>query len=230
MNDRLTGILILFLFISPLLLADNAMILENKGSVLVQSSGKSSQAETGMNLKPGDIVTTGENGSVLILLSDGTRIDLFPNSRLLVSDSENRSYDEDSFLGRLWQSIKGKFSDVEYTSAQTGRVGALRASVEDEEIFNDFLTDARREELSELVRAIRDEKLPDNTARQMEAIVLEEHGQFIDAEEIYLSLLETYPDDLILYDMLIDLYLKIDFYGHAQEIIQLKKEREALNL
>lgn len=228
MNYRFVYMFIAALFIPLVLSADDGMILENAGTVLVQSSGETVPAETGMTLTPGDVVTTGENGSVLILLSDGSRIDLYPNSRLLISDPEEGSDDENSFLGKLWQSIKGKFADVEYTSAQTGSVGALRASAEDEIIFNDSLSISNREELTTLISSISEENLPDYTARQMEAIVYEEYGQFIDARLIYLSLLEKYPDDLVLYDMLADLYLKIDFYGHAADLIKLKKERADL--
>ncbi len=199
------------------------MILEYSGSVTVESSGSPISAETGLNLKPGDMVTTGEDGAALILLSDGTRLDLFSNSRLIVPHGEAGREAEDNLLSRLWLSIKGKFSDVEYTSAHSGSVGALRTSREEEQIFNDDLSNVQKEELLEIINSISNEDLPSITASQLTALVYEEFGQYEDAEKIYLFLIEKNPGDLILYDMLIDLYLKIEFYGHASQLIELKQ-------
>lgn len=200
------------------------MILEYSGAVFVQSSGSSISAETGFNLKPGDMVRTGEDGSALILLSGGTRLDLFSNSRLIIPESDSGRKTEDNLLSRLWLSIKGKFSDVEYTSAHAGSVGALRSNSEDEQIFNDELFPVQKEELLEIINSISKEGLPSITASQLTALVYEEFGQYDDAEKIYLFLINRNPGDLILYDMLIDLYLKIEFYGHASDLIELKSE------
>lgn len=223
MKNKKYMILILLVFVPFFVMAEDAMILEYSGAVTIQSGGNSVSAETGLILKPGDIVRTGEDGTALILLSSGTRLDLFSNSRLVLPQGEAGRETEDNLLSRLWLSIKGKFSDVEYTSAHAGRVGALRSSSEEEQIYNDDLSDIQKEELLEIINSISEEGLTSMTVSQLTALVYEEFGQYEYAEEIYLHLIDVNPSDLILYDMLIDLYLKIEFYGHASELITLKK-------
>lgn len=206
------------------LIAENAVMLESAGTVTVISSGQSAPGEKGLNLSPGDIVTTGDDGAALILLSDGSRIDLFSNSRLQLLESNNRSDKKSSLLGELWQSIKGKFADASYSSAQAGGVGALRASGDKEEIINDELTDPLMDELQGDLDEIDLEELPLSTSLLMKAILFELYGQYFDAEQIYLAMIESDPLEPLSYDMLADLYMKIDCYSHAKDIIELKKE------
>ena len=217
-------IVMLTLLIPVAALAENAVILESEGNVTVKSLGQSSSATTGLNLSPGDIITTGDDGTALILLSDGSRIDLFPNSRLQLVESQTGLGKKSSLLGELWQSIKEKFTDATYSSAQAGGVGALRAFGDEEEIINDELTDPLLEELEGNLVSIDAEKLPENTSRLMKAILYEIYGQYFDAEKTYLSMVEADPQDPVTYDMLTDLYMKIDCFNHAKEIIELKLE------
>jgi len=222
------------LFIAILLLcapfsviADNAVILEQSGSVTVVLAGadRAQPAVTGQPLNIGDVVSTGSDGTVFILLSDGSRIDLFPNSRLQVRDKETGSSDGGGFLSRLWRSITGKFADSEYASAQAGGVGAFRASVDDEEMFNDYASESDLTEVGALLVAVAAEGLPEGTAALMEAIIYEDYGQFIPAEAIYLQRISALPEDPVTYDMLFDMYLKMDFYGHAAAITERKAEQ-----
>lgn len=205
--------------------ADNAVILEQSGTVTVTAAGGEGvvAALTGQPLTPGDVVSTGRDGTVVILLSDGSRVDLFPNSRLQVREPVPDD-NEGGFLRRLWRSITGKFSDSEFASAQAGRVGAFRAAADDEEMFNDYATAAEFDEMDALLASIDAEDLPDSTAALMRAIVYEDYGQFIPAEEIYLARIESFPQEPITYDMLFDMYLKMDFYGHAAAISEKKAE------
>ncbi len=216
--------ILLFLCVPFVVTADNAVILEQSGAVTVVLSGSelAEPAVTGQPLNPGDVVSTGTDGTVIILLSDGSRIDLFPNSRLQVRDKDSGSQDGGGFRGRLWRSITGKFADSEYASAQAGGVGALRASVDDEEMFNDFASESDLAEMSVLLDAVAQEGLPEGTAALMKAIVYEDYGQFIPAEAIYLERIATIPDDPVTYDMLFDMYLKMDLYGHAAAITERK--------
>ena len=198
MNHRSTLLIVLLFLCGTLIVAaDNAVILEQSGTVTVVLSGSelTEPALTGQPLNPGDVVSTGTDGTVIILLSDGSRIDLFPNSRLQVRDRDTSAQDDGGFLSRLWRSITGKFADSEYASAQAGSVGAFRASVDDEEMFNDYLSPARLEEMCGLLDAVGAEGLPEGTTTLMKAIVYEEFGQFIPAEAIYLERIATIPDD-----------------------------------
>jgi len=215
---------ILFLCVPFAVIADNAVILEQSGSVTVVLSGteRTQPAVTGQPLNPGDVVSTGSDGTVFILLSDGSRIDLFPNSRLQVRDKAAGSSDSSGFLSRLWRSITGKFADSEYASAQAGGVGAFRASVDDEEMFNDYASESDLTEVSALLGAVAAEGLPERTTALMEAIIYEDYGQFIPAEAIYLERIAAIPGDPVTYDMLLDMYLKMDFYGHAAAIAERK--------
>jgi len=217
-------IVLLFLCVAFIATADNAVILEQSGAVTVVLSGaeRAEPAVTGQPLGPGDVVNTGTDGTVIILLSDGSRIDLFPNSRLQVRDKDTGSQDGGGFLSRLWRSITGKFADSEYASAQAGGVGALRASVDDEEMFNDYASSAQLDEMCALLTAVTAEDMPEGTTALMKAIVYEEFGQFIPAEAIYLDRIAATPDDPVTYDMLFDMYLKMDLYGHAAAIAEKK--------
>jgi hypothetical protein len=216
------------LLTAPLLAAaDDAVILDQSGTVTIElaASGRPEPAITGQPLQPGDVVNTGTDGTVIILLSDGSRVDLFPNSRLQIRDRDAAANGGGGFLGRLWRSITGKFSDSEYASAQAGGVGAFRASVAEEEMFNDYASEIDLAEISALLAAVAAEGLPESTAELMKAIVYEDYGQFIRAEVIYLERLSAFPDDPVIYDMLFDMYLKMDFYGHAAAIIEMKSAR-----
>ena len=228
MNRRsaLLGVL-LFLCVALTVVADNAVILEQSGIVTVVLSGseRAEPAVTGQPLNSGDVVSTGTDGTVIILLSDGSRIDLFPNSRLQVRDKDASAQDG-GFLSRLWRSITGKFADSEYTSAQSGGVGAFRASVDEEEMFNDYISSAQLDEMCAVFDAVDAEGLPEGPTALMKAIVYEDYGQFVPAEAIYLQRIASFPDDPVTYDMLLDMYLKMDFYGHASAI----SERKAAQL
>lgn len=217
---------LLLLFFSVILLqAENAVLLESYGDVRISSSGQSVSAVTGQDLESGDVITTGDDGKALILLSDGTRIELVSNSRLeLRKREQDHTGRKSSLLGELWQSIKGKFADAEYSSAQAGGVGALRAFGDDEEIVNDELSLPLEEELEGNVQTIDDERLPRYTSYMMKGILYELYGQFAEAESMYLSMVEVNPGDPVSYDMLIDLYMKIDCYNHAKEISAMKSE------
>lgn len=217
-------IIILLILIPFYSFSNDAIILEKSGEVTIQNVVETYWAEIGNSLNIGDIISTGKESSAVILISDGTRIDLFSNSRFVLAKQKDLNSDENRLLSKLWQNVKNKFSDVEYSSAQTGSIGAIRGSITDEVIFNDKLSGEGSLELSDTINFITNQQLKEDTIWQLKAIIFEEYGQFIEAEKIYLMLLESNPTDLVLYDMLIDLYLEIDFYAHASNIIKLKED------
>ena len=209
---------------SVVAIADEAIILEPSGTVtVVRSDTESTEtAVTGQPLNTGDLVETGIDGSVIILLSNGTRVDLSPNSRLQVIDQAANTTDDGGLLIRLWRSILGKFADSAYTSAQAGGVGGFRDAVDNETIFNSFLSESDEAEMSLLLDALATADLPERITTLLTAIVHEDFGQFIPAEAIYLGRIVATPEDPVTYDLLFDLYLKLEFYGRAETIVDAK--------
>ena len=222
MRRLLSGLALLALIAHPVA-ADDAVLLSIKGHVTVAASGSSTflPAVTGQRLAPGDVVVTGADGEAIVLDEEGSRIDLFPNSTLTVTERA----DGTGPLRRLWRAITAKFSDSEASSAQAGRVGALRAPEGDEEMFNDYATQRDLDEMRALLDSIGAQGYPAATADLMRAVVYEMYGQYIPAEAIYLARIDTVPEEPVTYDMLLDMYIKMDLYGHAAGIRDLKAER-----
>ncbi|MGL1894198.1 MAG: hypothetical protein OCD02_21390 [Spirochaetaceae bacterium] len=227
MNNKIRYIItftVLTVLIPTFLYANDAIILEKSGVVSIQDSVEFYEAEIGTSLNFGDIISTGKASSAIVILSDGTRIDLFSSSKFVLTELNNSNNNKVTGIGKLWNKIKNKFSDVEYSNAQAGSVGAIRGSITDEVIFNDEMSEDQNIELLKTIDSITNESILDETKWQLKAIIFEEYGQFIEAEKIYLQQIESNPTDLLIYDMLIDLYFKVDFYAHASEIIKLKEK------
>lgn len=220
MNCKFVYTVFLLIFYPILSFANGGVILESSGKVFLERFEVTTNVTMGVDLNRGDIITTGNDGSALIVLADGAKIDLFSNSMFVLP--ELNTVNKSSLLGKLWDDIKIKFSDVEYSSAQSGTVGAIRSSTAEEVIFNETLSEDKTSELQETIDAINKEGLSENTTQQLQAIVNEEYEQFLEAEKIYLELIDGNPNELFYYDMLIDLYLNIDFYNHAKTIIEKK--------
>lgn len=220
MNRKFIYSVLLLMFYPILSFANGGVIIESSGKVFLERFEVTTNATMGVDLNRGDIITTGNDGSALIVLSDGAKIDLFSNSMFVLP--EVNTSNKNSLLGKLWDDIRLKFSDVEYSSAQSGTVGAIRSSTEEEVIFNETLSEDKTSELQETIDAINKEGLSENSTQQLQAIVNEEYEQFLEAEKIYLELIDGNPNELFYYDMLIDLYLNIDFYNHAKTIIEKK--------
>lgn len=214
---------VLLLILYPILSFSNGgVIIESSGKVFLERFEVISDATMGVDLIKGDIVSTGDDGSALIVLSDGAMIDLFSNSMFVLPELKDNNSNTTTLLGKIWEDIQIKFSDVEYSNAQSGTVGAIRSSTEEEIISNTILSDNKIEELQKTIDLLSSEGLSENTTLQLKAIIYEEYEQFEEAERIYLMLIDTNPNEFFYYNMLIDLYLKIDFYNHAKKIIEKK--------
>ncbi|MBB6480010.1 hypothetical protein [Spirochaeta isovalerica] len=225
MRKAIVLILLALIASTTALTGENAVLLECRGRVQIISSGKSAPAMTGQNLETGDIISTGSDGTALILLADGAAIELLPDSRLQLENSRSdRDGKKSSLLGELWKSIKSKFADAEYSSAQTGGVGALRGSDKKEEILNDYLTRNLLEEMEDKLKDLDDQDLTPYTLLMMKALIYEIYGQYGDAESNYLSMIEIDPTEPLSYNLLVDLYMKIDCYNHAIEMVRSRNE------
>ena len=240
---RLSGIFVcMFLFTSTLLFVNSvyaknisdqeALVIEVQGIVTVQKSGSSKfiPVVTGLALSIGDIIRTGVDGNAIILFANSMRVDLFSNSQIQIKSnadsnlqSPENSVKKNSMLGKLWGSLKSKFEETEYTGTQAGRVGTLRGANNEPDPGNIKVSPSLQKILEDDISVIDREKLPRKTSDMMKAILYEQQEQYRSAELLYSGLIKNFPDDEVLYTMLIDLYLKIDLYTHAARVQKLKK-------
>ncbi|MES0489879.1 MAG: hypothetical protein ABUK01_07815 [Leptospirales bacterium] len=208
--------------------ADNtnkeAVIIEHRGDVTIKSAKSSREVpvKTGQSVYPGDTIKTGSNGRVVILLSNGNRLDIFSNSQVRIKDKNENS--KESLVGKYWRKLKSKFDDAEYTSNTTGRVGALRGKpgAKQPPPSDEELADSDKKALQISTKEIESEELSPKTSRLMKAVLFEEYGQYKSAEVIYIELIKEFPEDKVIYDMLIDLYINIDLADRANDILEKK--------
>ncbi len=220
MPDRLFVVLVLT-FAAWVGFADEALILDLSGEVSVISIGLSRPAARGETLMPGDIIITAADGKAVIILSDGNRLDLLPNSRMEVKYQNEAG--NDTIFGRLWGLMKGKFAEAERVGAHVGAVGTMRGSNTEAEVLRDFnLTDTDEKVLEELLRQVDVEDLPSESADLIKGMVLEDYRQLRRAEEHYLRILEENPADIMVMDLLINLYLRNQAEVKAKEMIERK--------
>ncbi len=202
--------------------SSGALILELFGQVSIVVENDMRPARKGDSLLPGQGVITGPDGSALILLSDGSQIDLMSNSHIIVKEQEGGS--GDNLLGRLWGKISGKFSDTERAAAHAGSVGTVRSGPKEETLRDFNLSNEDEKTLDEILEQMDNEELPPNSIELIKALILEDYGQSRRAEIQYLRILENNPGDEVIMDMLIDLYLKNRALGKASEMAERKVE------
>ncbi len=219
MNKRLPVYLLIFLS-TVSAHASEALILELFGQVSIVVENDTRPARKGDSLLPGQGVITGPDGTALILLSDGSRIDLMSNSHIIVKEQEGGT--GDNLLGRLWGKISGKFSDTERAAAHAGSVGTVRSGPKEETLRDFNLSDEDEKNLAEILGQMDDEELPPESIELIKALILEDFRQSRRAEIQYLLILENNPDDEIVMEMLIDLYLKNRAPGKANEMAERK--------
>lgn len=219
-------IIVVLVFVVPLYLhSEAALVVELTGDVEIKQTGTDSWQAVmpGAELSAGDEIRTGEGGSMVLLFSDSSRYDMFPNSRLTITA---RKIDKrPPFLSRLWAAVKGKYADTAYTAASAGGVGALRSSGLDNEILRDV--DLGEEELAALAGSLEsiDGIASGNPGSVLlSAILFESFEQYARAERLYVRYLESRPGDSFGYDILIELYMENDLYAHAQKTLELKEE------
>lgn len=202
--------------------ASEALILELFGQVSIVVENDTRPARKGDSLLPGQGVITGPDGTALILLSDGSRIDLMSNSHIIVKEQESGSVN--TLLGRLWGKISGKFSDTERAAAHAGSVGTVRSGPKEETLRDFNLSNNDERTLAEILEQMDEEELPSDSIELIKALILEDYRQSRRAEIQYLQILENNPDDEVVMDMLIDLYLKNRAPGKASEMVERKME------
>ncbi len=202
-----------------------ARIIEAKGDVTVIVSGasKATKPTPGQALASGDVVRTGSNGHAILLFSDGNRMDLFARSNLKIKEKQKGK--KDAFLGPIWKMVNDKMSDAEYTKASAGQAGAVRGKKEEEGSQDQTLSNEEQKGLHKEMEKIGKANLSSQTKTLARAVIYEKYAQYHQAEELYLSLIKDYPHGAMFYDMLIDLYIKIDMNDHAQKVLEQKKAK-----
>ena len=196
---------------------EDALILQATGTVEVQGNSGSSwiAAPAGTELFADDTVRTGGDGHVSILFADGSKYDMLPQSVLTIKGTR-----EARFFKRLWSAITGKLADTRYTSAYVGGVGTLRGEgIENEVIFNDALDSDEGAELARSLAEIDQREVAPEVGDLLRAVIFEQFGQFVYAEALYIEYLAVPAAPSLVYDLLLELYIKLDFYSHAQNLL-----------
>jgi hypothetical protein len=220
-------LLVAFFAAGLALCAEDAVLLETRGTVEVQGRSGDSwiDVDAGTELYADDVVRTGKDGAATILFSDGTRYDMFSGSILTITVAERERL---PFFKRVWRAVTSKFSDTRYTSAYVGGVGTLRGEgKEGELIYDEELGEQTAEELASLLSQIDESDYPVTERGLFRGIVFEDYGQYRRAEAEYLSYQREYPDKTLPYELLLELYIKLDFYSHAQELLDARPQGDA---
>jgi hypothetical protein len=180
---------------------------------------------SGTVLEWGNTVRAGENGSAVLLFSDGRKLTLHSNTMITVSEDEEQGGGLKRILAKLFSSIKNKFADSEYTSAALGEVGVIRGE-EDNASLKDFpLSAAETNEMDEKKAAVVLTGDGGPTDYILLGILFEEYGQYYSAESAYKQGLrmtgfaaESAETRQLIKELLIDLYVKNELYRQAREM------------
>jgi hypothetical protein len=185
-------------------------------------------AEVGMDVFEGDMIRTGKDSGVKLLMRSGQTLRIHEKSSISFSAQmgEGPSALGGLFRG-LWDVIARKFINSEEADVASGLVGAVRGTAEEGAVENEELSAGDRESMEKELDLI-DSYLEESSARSMlQGILFEKYRQYARAEEAYLNAVEYDPADAYLYDLLLDLYLET---GAVEKLEKMKKvKEEALN-
>jgi hypothetical protein len=208
--------------------AEAAVLVSVTGTVAVAGDGPAlewSPASSGTLLQRGEAVRTGEDGSAVLLFSDGRKMTLHPNTMITVSKDEEQGGGLKRILAKLFASIRDKFADSEYTNAALGEVGAIRGE-EDVASLKDYpLSGVETKEMDEKKAAVVLSGDGGPTDYIFLGILFEEYDQNYSAESAYMEGLrmagfgaETEETSRLIKELLIDLYVKNELYRQAQKM------------
>jgi tetratricopeptide (TPR) repeat protein len=197
-------------------------ILSASGTVWIENGNGVSEALAGAILENGDIVITGRNGRADLVIDNDESITLEQNSRYALNGEKRQ---KKGFLKKaihgIWKIVSRKFNDTEYSNAAVGTVGAIRGPA-DAVIKNFELTKAEERDLAGLLSMIHPD--PESPYLESEIVligpILESFYQFATAETMYKQGIKTYPEQTLIYDMLIDLYMNNELYEEASDFYE----------
>ena len=101
-------LIVLILFAAPVFASSIGSIKNVEGSAWIERGEDKISAETGVRLLIDDILKTGDNGAMGVILHDDTVISMGPRSEMVVSEFVFKP--EDGRFGLLAKFIKGTFS------------------------------------------------------------------------------------------------------------------------
>jgi tetratricopeptide (TPR) repeat protein len=208
-----------------------AMVMDVKNQAEVERSedGGWVAAEVGMDIRLGDRLRTGDDSRVVLLLANGTTMNIHENSAVSFSEDMGggsaSSPGFGTFLHGMWQAIADKFIDTEYADVASGRIGAIRGTPEDEEVLDALLTGDDKTELQRQVDILNQQMGDEGSRMLLMGILYEKYEQYASAEAAYKRAIEISPKEEILYDMLVDLYLEAGALARMKEV---REKKEAL--
>ena len=204
-----------------------AVLIGVKGDVKVLKSEDSiwDRAEVGDAFYEGDKLRTEEGAEALFILSDDRRIKVRPNSDITFSEQleaePGASSAADKLLKGLWSIISQKFSDSKLSAA----VGVIRRPGEEEDpkITDAELSEVEKNKLENQVALLKSQISEDSSLHLLLGNLYEAKEQYTSAEVEYKKAIKLSPNEEMLYNVLLDLYLKVRAYKKAET---LEKSRE----
>lgn len=188
----------------------------------------------GAALQPQDTVTTSAEGRATLVLPTGETVALPPQSTVTIAPAQRG----ERRLGRLWGSVRRKFSAGDDTHAALGTLGAVLSAPE-EPLLEDFSyldgdEEAHGARVAEIGSLREDGAITEAEAALLEAIVAEEYGRYNTALTRYRTAmtsagrrrllseapdaLPTDPRDTSIALLIADLYIANGYYNAAAAI------------
>jgi tetratricopeptide (TPR) repeat protein len=225
-----TALLLLALLASPQKASAEegvAIVTGITGGVETARAGEETwrRAEIGLAFRAGDRLRTSDGASATLLLGNGHKLSVLPNSMLSFSAEMGGEKGAASGAGRalkgLWGALVSKFSDSKDISAAKGVVGTVRGPKK--LIADTALADDDESQLSEQVAEVEGVDIDDLSRHLMLGVLYERAKQFARAEENYLKAIDLSPGEGRLYDTLGSLYARL---GQKDKFNDLKERKK----
>jgi hypothetical protein len=211
---------------------DSVAILTGlKGAVESSRSGEGGwrKAEIGLTLRAGDKLRTGDAAAATLLLANGRKLSVLPNSIVDFFPEMGRDKGDQSGVGKaakgLWNALVGKFSESRDISVAKGVVGTTRAP---RRLVGDgTLSEDEQRQLGEQVSDLETMEIDEVSRHLLLAVLFEGAKQYARAEANYIAAIELSPAEGRLYDTLGSLYTRL---GQKEKLNDLKEQKKKMVL
>jgi tetratricopeptide (TPR) repeat protein len=206
-----------------------AIVTGISGKVETARAGQETwrRAEVGLSLLMGDRLRTAEGATATLLLGNGQKLNVLPNSIVNVSAEMGKGGGRSSGVGKalkgLWSALAGKFDESKDISAAKGVVGTLRGPKKP--LADAALSEEDKAQLAEQVTEL--EALDADAVSQnlLLAVAYEGAKQYARAEASYLKAIGADPGEGRLYDALGSLYTHL---GQKEKLDALKEQKRKM--